>query len=175
MNIYMAGPLGFEAAKKIFEENREALAERFPGFFIRGFEAIAEECLQLKETECDEEVFIKEIREGGLFAVLWAMAAEKNCGVTVDIKRVPLHQEIIEIDELFGENPYEAESRGCYVIFSESRDFLPGEIKPALIGKTGSEKARKVLSGDACRYLSPPARQQKDIANRKMHTEKTFH
>ena len=47
-----------------------------------------------------------DITEGGVFGALWEVAAAGNVGLTVDLKKVPLKQETVEICEFFDLNPY---------------------------------------------------------------------
>ena len=42
-----------------------------------------------------EVISIHDVREGGIFAALWEMAAAKNVGLSVDLKNIPIRQHTI--------------------------------------------------------------------------------
>ena len=48
-----------------------------------------------------EVISIHDVREGGIFAALWEMAAAKNVGLSVDLKNIPIRQHTIEVCEYF--------------------------------------------------------------------------
>ncbi len=160
MNIYIAGPLGFETAKKLYKAHKDEIDARFPSFYIRQFEAIENECV----CPCGlPEGFVQEIGEGGLERALWELGEVLGCGLSVDVKSIPVHQEIIEIMELFGQSPYDTSSAGAVMIAAEEAEGA------SQIGRTNKGKARVLQFADTKRYLTPPSRQAKDIADRQSH------
>lgn len=48
MKIYVTGPIGYETAERLYQENREALAARFPAFFLCDFEKLSEDQVKTK-------------------------------------------------------------------------------------------------------------------------------
>jgi len=122
MNIYVAGPIGYETAARMYEGNRDYLESRFAGFFLKQFERIAGERLTISDISADGacEAAAREITEGGLFRALWELGEELKCGLTVELEAIPVRQEVIEILELFKESPYECSSRGSFVFAADS-------------------------------------------------------
>ncbi len=47
-----------------------------------------------------------DVTEGGIFGALWEMAESSGIGLEIDLKKIPLKQETVEICELFDINPY---------------------------------------------------------------------
>ena len=156
--------IGYEGALALYKENRAFLDARFPAFWIRGFLELSEK----QPSEMAEAGCIIETGKGGLYAALWEMCETLGCGCEVDIKRIPIAQEVVEICECFDKDPYEIDSTGAWIV---AGDDLEAE-QVTIIGKTTDSKDRIILMGfdekkkeRAKRFLTPPERQEKDLAN----------
>lgn len=185
MDIIISGQVGYETALRLYKENKNLLDERFPGFYIEQLLDIEKE---MKSMDISRGGVCLE--EGGLFAALWKLCEEKNCGCEIDIKKVPIRQEVIEICELFDVNPYEARSAGAAVLVvdadtadrnvtdknavdgNEAIESVADSSNFAVIGKATKGEARVVLMGTddktgerKKRFLTPPERQKKDLAD----------
>ena len=53
-----------------------------------------------------------DVTEGGVFGALWEMAEASGVGLEIDLKKIPIRQETIEICEFFNLNPYQLISSG---------------------------------------------------------------
>ena len=182
MDIEVYGLIGYEGALTLYKENRAFLDARFPAFWIREFLELPEK-LQHAKLEASDNQSILEIGKGGLFAALWNVCEELGCGCEVDIKSIPIAQEVVEICECFDKDPYEIESAGAWVVVSSKENSdaeASADIKAddlaneqlTIIGTTTDSKDRIILMGydekkkeRARRFLTPPARQEKDLAN----------
>ena len=170
--------IGYEGALALYKENRAFLDARFPAFWIRGLLELPEK-QQHAKPEASDNQSILEIGKGGLFAALWNICEELGCGCEVDIKRIPIAQEVVEICECFDKDPYEIESAGAWVVVSskensdaEASADIKSDEQLTIIGTTTDSKDRIILMGydekkkeRARRFLTPPARQEKDLAN----------
>ena len=206
MKIYVTGLIAYETALKLYQENKASVAARFPKFFLREFEKLSEDqpdpevfldnlCIEKntkkpyskKNYYFDGAFYIREIRDGGIFAGLWALCEDlkklreeikeqpesvatelaqyPNIGCEIDLAAIPIDQHVVEILELLKENPYEVSSEGSYLL------VLPEEMEVqetlTEIGRIMDSKDRVIVSEDSRRYLTPPARQAKDIADRR--------
>ena len=208
IKIGVSGLIAYEAALRFMKENRKELEERFSGRFLKSFDNLAlhgsvfsEDVMEVREEEAATEA-------GGLFGTVWrALDALEKCddlpfdlkspiGCRIDLRQIPLRQEITEICELFDENPYEADSAGAYLVIWEE-DAVPcrenrKEIwfhmaDPAAdiytapypdsdivsIGYITYSKDRLIINGDMVRYLTPRGRQMTDITRRKKDRRST--
>ena len=171
MDIGVYGLIGYEKALAIYEENRAFLDARFPKFWIEGF-------LKWQGTQrgcagrlSQGEALAVAIKEGGLYGALWELCETLNAGCEIDIQRVPILQEVIEICECFDQDPYEIPSHGAFVIAGEG--LAEKEMEGVtVIGHTTASKDRIILLGwdekkqeRAKRFLTPPQRQSKDLAD----------
>ncbi len=171
MIISVCGPIGYETAKKLYDLHREELQERFPSFFLRQFEDIENEITDSCPEAKEDILYCMEMADGGVYRALWEAGEELGCGMKVSNRDIPIRQEVTEILELYGESPYECSSKGSMLIVTDKKI---GEITcgsrnvPAFtIGITTDGNARVLEDNDSLRYLTPPSRQEKDIADRK--------
>ncbi len=121
VKIYMTGLPGYSRAKKLLEDKREFYSSRFPKYFIKQFEGLEKENGQeifekASGSAGDPGITIVKAGEGGLFGALWELGESLDAGLEVDILKIPVRQEVIEILELADESPYEAESSGCFLL-----------------------------------------------------------
>ena len=176
MDIGVYGLIGYEGALAIYEENRAFLDARFPAFWIRDFLKWQEEQQRRVEIFTHEQALAVSIRTGGLYGALWKLCEALGQGCMIDMQQVPILQEVVEICECFDQDPYEIPSGGAFLISGEDlgeKDM--GGL--TVIGHTTEKKDRIVLLGwdekkneRYKRYLTPPARQAKDMADRARHT-----
>lgn len=102
-----------------------------------------------------------DITEGGVYGAIWEMASASNLGVEVDLHKIPIRQETVEICEYFDINPYQLISSGCMLIGTKHGNVLVDELKKAgisaaVIGKIVEGNDKVVISGEERRYLEPP-------------------
>ena len=103
-----------------------------------------------------------DITEGGVFGALWEVAAAGNVGLSVDLKKVPLKQETVEICEFFDLNPYQLISSGSMLIACDKGHDLVELLKKegihsAVIGKFTDNNDKVIIYDEGeTRYLEPP-------------------
>lgn len=102
-----------------------------------------------------------DVTEGGVFGALWEMAASSGVGLEVDLKKIPIRQETVEICEVFSINPYQLISSGAMLIGTDYGNRLTVELKragihSAVIGHAVPGRDRVVINGEERRFLEPP-------------------
>lgn len=102
-----------------------------------------------------------DVTEGGIFGALWEMAEASGVGLEIDLKRIPLLQETVEICEFFDVNPYELISSGCMLMAAEDGNTLVRELEKAgipavVIGKATAGNDRIIVNEEERRFLEPP-------------------
>jgi len=100
------------------------------------------------------------INKGGVFGALWEMADTAGVGLIIDLKKIPVRQETIEISEVFDINPYELLGLGGLLMASSDGHELVrklGElgITAAVIGKTTDNNDRIIANDGEHRFLEP--------------------
>ena len=98
------------------------------------------------------------VSEGGIFAALWEMAEAAGVGLDIDLKKIPIRQETVEICEFFDINPYKLMSQGCLLIASKDGNKIVREITgaggvAAIIGVASDSNDRLLIQGEERRFL----------------------
>ena len=99
-----------------------------------------------------------DVSEGGVFGALWELAESAGVGLEIDLKKIPIRQETIEICEFFDLNPYKLLSGGCLLIATEDGNGLVMELEKAdipavIIGKATDNNDRVLINEDERRFL----------------------
>ncbi len=155
MQIITVGYCAAEAQKRIMELKGGELEIRFPSFFMRS----AREAVQLGPTPpSGGAVYFARIGEGGIFSALRRMGEALNTGLEVDIKKIPVRQETIEILELYDLNPYYALSESAYLVVPEQAETYLETLRKmktpaAVIGSLTPGPGMLILNGERVRYL----------------------
>ncbi|MBQ8598147.1 MAG: hydrogenase maturation factor, partial [Lachnospiraceae bacterium] len=102
-----------------------------------------------------------DMRNGGIFAALWEISQRIGVGLTIDLKKIPIKQETIEICEFYELNPYVLLSGGGLIMLTENGKALVKKleengISAAVIGSTNSSNDKIVMNEEETRYLEPP-------------------
>ena len=102
-----------------------------------------------------------DVSEGGIFGALWELAESAGVGLEIDLKKIPLKQETVEICEFFRISPYELISSGSLLMITDKGHDLVAALEEegihaAVIGKTTDNNDRVVISGEESRFLEPP-------------------
>ena len=102
-----------------------------------------------------------DITEGGIFGALWEFGEGAGVGLDVDLKKIPIRQESVEVCERYGLNPYMLMSSGSMLIGTSRGTALVCELEragipAALIGQATDGRERILRGGEEIRYLDRP-------------------
>jgi hydrogenase expression/formation protein HypE len=164
-DIVLCGYAGLEGMLRILAERESELVKRFVPAFIRQMKNMEEQILAQKAIEAAREagaVSVHQIGSGGIFAGLWELGEASRTGMNVDMTKIPIKQETIEVCEYYGLNPYQMTSAGCMLMTAQNGDILVKALegvgaRAVKLGVTTAEKARVITSGEEQRYLERPA------------------
>ena len=164
LDLVIAGTIGREGAAMIATEHADRLEERYAPSYIEtakhlfddGSMTAVADILQEKEV-----VSVHDVREGGIFAALWEMAAAANVGLSIDLKNIPIKQHTIEVCEYFNLNPYMLRSGGTLLLACANGARIVEQLKnagvqAAVIGQTTAGNDRLIRYDDEARFLEPP-------------------
>lgn len=163
MDLVMAGFAGDTGAMILYHERGEALKQRFTGDYLETSNDAEEHLSAAKSAKILHKMnaVMHDVSEGGILGALWEFAEGHRIGFTVDEKKIPVHQETIEICEYLGGNPYALISTGCMLAAVEDGEaavqaLLEAGIPAVCIGRTESGKQKKLLRHDETRFLDRP-------------------
>lgn len=102
-----------------------------------------------------------DLSQGGIFNALWEMADQAGVGLEVDLKKIPVRQETIEICEYFDINPYYLYSAGALLVGTAHGEALVSYlgaqgIPASVIGRVTDGNDRLIRNGSEQRYLDRP-------------------
>ncbi len=161
--IVMTRWAGQEGTSIIANHKEAQLLERFTKDFIDQAKSLMNKASVLEETKIAMKMGVSaiyNIGQGGVFAALWEVAETQSLGHEVDINKIPIRQETIEICEFYDLNPYELASKGCLLIITDKGNSLVAAledrgINATVIGKITNGNKKTVQNGKYKRYLTP--------------------
>jgi len=160
--------IGLEGTAFLARQYREKLSERYPAWLVeeavsfdRFLSVIPEAATAVKSGVCA----MHDVSEGGIFGALWELAEGAGVGLTIDLKKLPLRQETVEVCECCNVNPYELLSGGCLLMTSEDGPGLVSALKAegisaAMVGKVTNSKDRILINEDEVRYMDRPKKDE---------------
>lgn len=167
-DIVVSKWIGLEGTARLAKEHKEELCSRYPVRMIEEAAAydkylsvIPEAATAMKSGVCG----MHDVSRGGIFGALWEMASGAGVGLEIDLKKLPVKQETIEICEFFELNPYELLSGGCLIMVTEDGNGLVAalareEIPAVIVGRTTDSNDRILYNEDEKRYLDMPKTDQ---------------
>ncbi len=156
--------IGLEGTSILAKEKEALLKTRLPSRLIeeaKGFDRFLSILPEAVIAQRSGVTAMHDITEGGIFGALWELAESAGVGLEIDLKRIPIRQETIEICEFFELNPYELISSGSLLMTADSGYDLVNalrerQIPAAMIGRIREGNDRIVQNGEERRFLEPP-------------------
>ncbi len=161
MDIVATKWVGLEGTAILARERDEALRSRYAKPFIDNAKVfgqmmsiVPEAAVAAKSGACA----MHDVSEGGIFGALWEMATCAGVGLEIDLKKIPIRQETVEICEFFDLNPYKILSGGCLLIGTEDGNGMVLELEKAgipavVIGKACDSNDRVLINEEERRFL----------------------
>lgn len=163
-DIVMTKWAGLEGTAILAERYKDRLRERYPLHMIEEAAAFKQQLSIIPEAATAAKSNVSAMHDastGGIFAALWELAESAGVGLAVDLKRIPVRQETVEVCEFFGISPYELLSGGCLLMTTDSgerlaEDLAEVNIPAVIIGKTTDNNDRIVINEEESRFLERP-------------------
>ena len=167
-DIVITKTIGMEGSEIIADMKEEELKARFSQQFVDSLKYSNEDFLILSEAAVAIKhgvTAMHDLSEGGIFAALWDICEASGKGISIDIKKIPVKQALIEACELYDLNPYELISGGSLLLVTKNGNELVQSLKESgiraeVIGKTTDTNDKIILNGDEIRYLDTPSRDE---------------
>lgn len=154
--------IALEGTSIAAKEREEQLRRRFPAYLVeaaKGFDKYLSIIPEAAVAGKSGVWAMTDVTEGGIFGALWEMAESSGVGLEIDLKKLPIRQETVEICNLLDLNPYELISGGLSADCSgkwrgsgtqAGRGKYPGHGSGKNYRRKGSdhkERRRKAFSG----------------------------
>jgi hydrogenase maturation factor len=162
-DLVMTKWAGLEGTGIIVQEKREELSARLPQELLDAAEKLGQEISVIPEAAVGVQhgvTAMHDVTEGGIFGALWEMGEASGTGLTVDLEKIPIRQETIEICEFYDINPYMLISSGSMLMATPKGNLLVEQLQEkgiaaAVIGRAVEGHDRIVRSGEEKRFLEP--------------------
>lgn len=162
-DLVVAGYAGLEGSSRIARCREEQLGTWFSGEYIRQMQQVSnaelhkspQEWSKLGVTEWEEAA------EGGIHTALWNLSGAYMTGFEIDLHKIPVRQETIEICERYDLNPYDLLCSHCMVLVAEnggqlvqalSREGIPAQC----IGRVNRGIKREICYGQVRGFMDRP-------------------
>lgn len=165
-DVVLSKWIGLQGTAVLAKRNREKLSERYPGWLAEKAAGFGRYLSVLPEAEIAARAGVQAMHdasEGGILGALWELAEGAGRGLTIDMRKLPLRQETVEICECCNVNPYELLSGGCLIMTAEDGPALAAALERAgipgtVVGKVTDSNDRILLNGEEIRYMDRPQR-----------------
>lgn len=156
--------IGLEGTAILAREKEKQLLEKFPSHLVETAKGLLKYLSVVPESKTAMEFGVSamhDVTEGGIFGALWELAEASGIGLEVDLRKIPVRQETIEICEFFQINPYGLISSGSMLMAADNGNQLVHELKKAgipavVVGKATAGNDRILWNEQERRYLEPP-------------------
>lgn len=155
--------VGLEGTYLLAREKETELRERFSAEYIEEAKDFDRYLSIIPEAATAMESGVgamHHVSEGGIFGALWEMAERSGVGLEIELKKIPIRQETVEICNYFDINPYALLSSGCLLMTADNGYELAESlhkkgISAAVIGRTTDSNDRLILNEEEKRFLTP--------------------
>lgn len=157
--------VGMDGMLQILAEKERELSTHFAASFLEQIRSFADQLFCKKEISLAKEFGagkIVQMGEGGIFAALWQLSLQHNAGFEVDLKKMSVLQETIEVCEYFRLNPYQLTSAGSFLMVGDNGELLAEKlcqegIYASVLGRMTGKRDKIIRNGEDIRYLDRPA------------------
>ncbi len=168
MDLVVTKWIAMEATARLAKEKKEELLIRFPAAMIHTAENFEKQLSIETEARAASHFgseYMRALEEGGIFTALWKLAEEAKAGLEVDLRKIPVRQETIEICEFFDLNPYNLLSGGSLLAAvprgTEFAEYLQREgTEAVVIGRLTSGNDRILWNDGNKRFLDRPQKEE---------------
>ena len=162
--IIMTKYAGIIGSSILAKECREKLSERLPMHLIEKASGFSNMVSVKKDYEIGSMSGARcfhDVSGGGIFAALWEMSVITSKGLDVDIKKIPLKQETIEITNNLMINPYQLLSGGSLLMLTDDpkkvlEAYKNAGIPASVIGRITDNNDKIIRNEDEIRFLDKP-------------------
>ena len=162
--IVMTKWAGLEGTAIIAKRKETELLSKYTKDFIGGAKNFIEHISVVEEAKIARRMGVTsmhDVTEGGIYGALWELGEASGVGIEVDIKKIPIKQETVEICEFYDLNPYQLISSGVMLMVTDKANALVDELKKkgisaAVIGRITESNDRVIINGEEKRFLEPP-------------------
>lgn len=164
-DVVLAGWAGMDGMVRIVQEREHELRKRFAPAFMKQILSYREKIFALREIDVAKAMgvsAVRQITEGGILAALWNLAKEADTGLELDMRKLSVLQETIEVCEHYRLNPYQLTSVGSFLMVTDDGEALADalrreQVEASVIGRMTDNNDKMLRNGEEVRYIDRPA------------------
>lgn len=164
-DVVLTGWAGMDGMVRIADEREQELRKRFAPAFMKQILSYREKIFALKEIDVAKAMgvsAVRQITEGGILAALWNLAKEADTGLELDMRKLSVLQETIEVCEHYRLNPYQLTSVGSLLMVTDDGEALADalrkeQVEASIIGRMTDNNDKVLHNGEEVRYIDRPA------------------
>ena len=167
-DVVLTNWIGLEGMLRILREKKEELSKRFVPAFLHQIEEQQQYLLAGDGLRIAKEFGVSamhQITEGGILAALWNLTEASGTGIDVDLKKIAIKQETIEVCEHFHLNPYQMTSAGSILLVTHDGEGLVSRLekngkKATVIGRLTDRNEKVIWNDTEKRFIDRPAQDE---------------
>lgn len=156
--------IGIEGTAIIAKEKEMELLSRYPQELVQTAKSFDQYISVVSDAAVARKsgvTAMHDVTEGGIYGALWELAEASGVGLDIDVKKIPIRQETVEVCEFFDLNPYYLISSGCMLMTTPDgyglvRALEQAGISAAVIGRTTPGRERIMRNREETAYLERP-------------------
>lgn len=160
-DIVVSKCIGLEGTSLIAKRKQDEILEKFPSHMVTEAINFDKRLSILPEAATAVKSGVSamlSLSEGGIFAGLWELGEASGVGLEIDLRKIPVKQETIEIANLIDINPYALLSGGSLLMTASDGNKLVMDlnkqgIESCIIGKCTDSNDRVLLNEEVRRFL----------------------
>lgn len=164
MDLVVTDYVGLEGTILLAKNGKKSLLTRYPEKLIEDAVNFSHYLTLLPEAAhavMSGVCMMHDIARGGIFGALWELAMAAGAGLDVDLKKIPIRQETVEICNHFAVNPYELLSGGSLLMVVEDGNLVVDSLEEigipaAVIGHLTNGNDKIIRNGEDVRFLDRP-------------------
>jgi len=162
-DLVMAGYAGREGSRRIAAAREKELLGWFSKDYVEQMQQ--EDEFQIDDTRVPWKAYgaseWETVGKGGIFTALWNLSGAYQTGFEVDLHKIPVRQETIEVCEQYDLNPYRLLSFNCVLAAADHGGRLAERlcqegIPAAVIGRVKTGIKRVIYYGNVRGFLERP-------------------
>lgn len=176
-DLVAAGYIALKGTSVIAAEREKELLARFTPQFVKRCRSLYEirglfQLPGISASETDGDLAAEAFKsagasswclagEGGIMTALWDYFDWFGLGFEMELRRLPILQETVEVCEVFDINPYRLQSEGCALLTAANGGALAGRLEKkgihaAVLGRTQTGIKRQIYNGEIQTFLDRP-------------------
>ena len=147
--------IALEGTAILAQIKEKELLQHYCSDIVREAKLFKEHISVIEEAEAlkDANVILHDLSRGGILSGLWEIGEKTGMGMDIDMRKVPIKQETVEICEFISLNPYCLLSGGAMLVIALSEKGIPG----AVVGYLNPGNDRIIRFGETKGFLNRPA------------------